>query len=164
MRRKQQRCSRDGIFDAEIIVLCVRWYLRFRSGSAIWKKCWPRGILASITSRSGAGFSDIHGTEPSLPSGNPQDQRFVACDETHVRITSTWSYSYRAVDSTGSLGKLPWWVTCSAHSRGVKSIREPQTEVPYIQVCNTSRQRIWLRAQCKHCAPVQVRTVSPLIY
>ena len=91
------------LFEPEIIILCVRWYLRLklsfkRSGGQLW----PSAELIWRTRRSCAGSS---ATFPSLKSvGN----RF-ACkaggswrvDETYVKIKGCWTYLYRAVDSNG---------------------------------------------------------------
>jgi len=103
MRRKQPPLFKGRHFDAEIIVLCVRWYLRFslsfrdleemmaeRNLSVdhvtIWR--WVQRYAPELNRRCRA---EIRRTNASW-----------RCDETHVRIAGKWTYLYRAVDSTGA--------------------------------------------------------------
>ena len=102
MRRKRPALFKGRHFDAEIIVLCVRWYLRFslsfrdleeimaeRNVSVdhvtIWR--WVQHYAPELNRRC----------RPELRSTN----RSWRCDETYVRVAGKWTYLYRAVDSTG---------------------------------------------------------------
>jgi transposase-like protein len=89
-------------FDREIIILCVRWYLRFKLSF--------RDLVEMIAER---GIDLAHTTimrwiQRYTPEFVKRWDRF-ACkagrswrvDETYVEIKGRWTYLYRAVDSTG---------------------------------------------------------------
>ena len=88
--------------DREIIILCVRWYLRFKLSF--------RDLVEMITER---GISLAHTTimrwiQRYVPEFEKRWNRF-ACragaswrvDETYVKIKGRWTYLYRAVDKEG---------------------------------------------------------------
>jgi transposase-like protein len=89
-------------FDREIIILCVRWYLRFKLSF--------RDLVEMMTER---GVDLAHTTimrwiQRYVPEFEKRWNRF-ACkagrswrvDETYVKIKGNWTYLYRAVDSEG---------------------------------------------------------------
>ena len=103
MRRKQPALFKGRHFDAEIIVLCVRWYLRFslsfrdleemmaeRNLSVdhvtVWR--WVQRYAPELNRRC----------RPELRKTNASWR----CDETYIRVAGYWTYLYRAVDSTGA--------------------------------------------------------------
>jgi len=103
MRRKRPALFKGRHFEAEIIVLCVRWYLRFglsfrnleemmaeRNLSVdhvtIWR--WVQRYSPELNRRC----------RPELRKAN----RSWRCDETYVRVAGKWTYLYRAVDSAGA--------------------------------------------------------------
>ena len=103
MRRKRPALFKGRHFEAEIIVLCVRWYLRFslsfrnleemmaeRNLSVdhvtIWR--WVQRYSPELNRRC----------RPELRKTN----RSWRCDETYVRVAGKWTYLYRAVDSAGA--------------------------------------------------------------
>lgn len=103
MRRKRPAEFKGRRFEAEIIVLCVRWYLRYplslrqleeimaeRNLSVdhvtIWR--WVQRYAPELNRRC----------RPELRPTN----RSWRCDETYVRVAGKWTYLYRAVDSTGA--------------------------------------------------------------
>jgi transposase, IS6 family len=103
MRRKRPALFKGRHFEAEIIVLCVRWYLRFslsfrnleemmaeRNLSVdhvtIWR--WVQRYSPEMNRRC----------RPELRKTN----RSWRCDETYVRVAGKWTYLYRAVDSAGA--------------------------------------------------------------
>jgi transposase-like protein len=89
-------------FDREIIVLCVRWYLRFKLSF--------RDLVEMMAER---GISLAHTTimrwiQRYVPEFEKRWNRFArqACgswrvDETYVKIKGRWTYLYRAVDKQG---------------------------------------------------------------
>ena len=89
-------------FDREIIILCVRWYLRFKLSF--------RDLVEMMAER---GISLAHTTimrwiQRYVPEFEKRWNRF-ACragaswrvDETYVKIKGHWTYLYRAVDKQG---------------------------------------------------------------
>ena len=89
-------------FDREIIILRVRWYLRFKLGF--------RDLVEMMAER---GIELAHTTimrwiQRYVPEFEKRWNRF-ACDagrswrvdETYVKIKGRWTYLYHAVDSAG---------------------------------------------------------------
>jgi transposase-like protein len=89
-------------FDREIIILCVRWYLRFKLSF--------RDLVEMMAER---GLSLAHTTiigwiQRYVPEFEKRWNRFARqasgswrVDETYVKIKGRWTYLYRAVDKEG---------------------------------------------------------------
>jgi len=90
-------------FPPDVIVLAVRWYLRFGLSTATAKSCWPTAESRSTTSWSTGGAA-IHAAagrrRPALP---PRRRRPLAVDETYVKVAGRWRYGYRAIDQFGQV-------------------------------------------------------------
>jgi len=103
MQRSRPALFKGRHFQAEIIVLCVRWYLRFGLSFrnleelmaernlivdhvTIWR--WVQRYAPELNRRC----------RPELQMTN----RSWRVDETYLRVAGKWTYLYRAVDSTGA--------------------------------------------------------------
>ena len=100
---KRAALFRGRHFTDEIIVLCVRWYLRYSLSyrdlteimcernlsidpSTIWR--WVQRYAPELNERIRRELKPTNGSWRT--------------DETYVRVAGRWTYLYRAVDSTGA--------------------------------------------------------------
>jgi transposase-like protein len=102
MRKTRPALLRGRHFQDHVIVLCVRWYLRY---------CLTLRDLEEMMAERGLGVD--HSTigrwvlryAPELHKRIRRDtrnpNRSWRVDETYVRVAGQWTYLYRAVDSTG---------------------------------------------------------------
>jgi transposase-like protein len=89
-------------FDAEIVVLCVRWYLSFKLSYR---------DLVSMMSERGIGLAHttilrwVQHYAPEFEKRWKRHARSVGgswrMDETYVKVRGQWVYLYRAVDKAG---------------------------------------------------------------
>src|SRR5437763_10154799 len=102
MRNTRPVLFRRRHFEDQVIVVCVRWYLRY---------CLTlRDLEELMTER---GLSVDHSTIGRwvlryAPELNKRVRREIRLpnrswrvDETYVRVAGVWTYLYRAVDSAG---------------------------------------------------------------
>ena len=90
-------------FQAEIILLCVRWYLRYSlSYRDLEEMMAERGLSVDHTTI----YRWVQHYAPELERRcRPYLQRTNdswRVDETYVKVKGTWMYLYRAVDSAGN--------------------------------------------------------------
>src|SRR5580693_4770626 len=89
-------------FDREIIVLCVRWYLRYKlSFRDLVEMTAERGLSLAHT-------TTMRWIQRYVPEFEKRWNRFARLagrswrvDETYVKIKGGWTYLYRAVDKEG---------------------------------------------------------------
>jgi len=89
-------------FDAEIVVLCVRWYLSFKlSYRDLVSMMSERGIKLAHT-------TILRWVQHYMPEFEKRWKRYARSvgdswrmDETYVKVRGEWMYLYRAVDKAG---------------------------------------------------------------
>lgn len=89
-------------FEAEIILLCVRWYLRYSlSYRDLEELMRERGLQADHTTI----YRWVQHYAPELEKRCRPHLKATndswRVDETYIKIKGTWTYLYRAVDSDG---------------------------------------------------------------
>src|SRR5471030_2487852 len=89
-------------FDREVIILCVRWYLRYKlSFRDLVEMMSERGLHLAHTTilrwvqRYAPEFIK-RWNRFALPAG-----RSWRVDETYIKVRGQWTYLYRAVDERG---------------------------------------------------------------
>ena len=90
-------------FEAEIIVLCVRWYLRYSlSYRDLEEMMRERGLSVDHTTI----YRWVQHYAPELEKRSQPHLKATndswRVDETYIKIKGTWTYLYRAVDSEGN--------------------------------------------------------------
>jgi IS6 family transposase len=92
VKNKRSALFRGRHFQDEIIVLCLRWYLRY---SLSYRD--PEEMMAE------RGLSLDHSTIARwIRCEMRKPNRSWRVDETYVRVAGKWAYLYRAVDSEGN--------------------------------------------------------------
>ena len=103
MRKNRPAVFRGRHFEDEIIILCVRWYLRYSLSyrdleemmaerglsldhSTIWR--WVQRYALILNQRMRRKLRRSNGS--------------WRVDETYIRVAGKWTYLYRAVDSEGN--------------------------------------------------------------
>src|SRR4051812_44905698 len=103
MRRKQPALFRGRHFEAEIIILCVRWCLRF--GLSL-RNLEELMVERNVTVDHVTIWRWVQRYAPELHRRCRPELRMTnrswRVDETYLRVAGRWTYLYRAVDSTGS--------------------------------------------------------------
>ncbi|WP_433687488.1 IS6 family transposase [Micromonospora carbonacea] len=91
-------------FPPEVIVLAIRWYLRFNlSYRDVEELLVERGVEADHATvyRWVQRFTPLLADAARFTRHSPGDRWFV--DETYVKINGIWRYVYRAVDQHGQV-------------------------------------------------------------
>ena len=103
MQNNRSALFRGRHFAGEIIVLCVRWYLRFSlSYRDLEELMTERGLSVDHTTV----WRWVQRYAPELDRRVRQGLKRTGMswrvDETYIRVAGRWTYLYRAVDSNGA--------------------------------------------------------------
>jgi transposase-like protein len=85
-------------FPPDVIVLAVRWYLRFALSIGMWGaagRAWHRG-RSDRDSPLGQQVHTVADRRGAVGRRRVRDRWQV--DETHVQVAGRWVYLYRAID------------------------------------------------------------------
>ena len=125
MPKRRRRRRRDPIFSKrrfadEVILLCVRWYLRFKlSYRDLSRVMYELGIaVAPCTILRWVVRYSIELTHRCQQYQKPVGRSWRA-DETYVRVSGRWMYLYRAVDERG--------YTVASHLSRTRDMRAAKT-------------------------------------
>ena len=102
MRDNQPALFRGRHFRNDVIVLCVRWYLRYPlSYRDLEEMMTERGLSIdhSTIARWVLHYAPI--LERRIRREMRQPGRSWRVDETYVRVAGKWTYLYRAIDAAG---------------------------------------------------------------
>lgn len=103
MKNKRPALFRGRHFQDEIIVLCLRWYLRYSlSYRDLEEMMAERGLSLdhSTIARWVLRYAPILSQRIRCEMRKPN--RSWRVDETYIRVAGRWAYLYRAVDSEGN--------------------------------------------------------------
>ena len=135
-------------YNADIILLCVRWYLRYALSY--------RDLEEMMTER---GLSIVHTTiyrwvQDYAPELDKRSRPYLKktndswrVDETYIKVRGVWMYLYRAVDSTGqTLDFLLNATRCTRAAKRffMKVLGRPQLASP--RVINVDKDRAYIGA------------------
>ena len=133
-------------YRAEIILLCVRWYLRYAlSYRDLEEMMTERGLTLVQTTI----YRWVHVYAPELDKRSRPLLKTTndswRVDETYIKVRGVWMYLYRAVDSTGQTLDFLLNETRSARAAKrffTKVLRRPQLAPP--RVINVDKDRAYI--------------------
>ena len=103
MRENRPELFRGRHFRDEVIVLCVRWYLRYPlSYRNLEEMMSERGLAVDHSTIARWVLTYAPVLNERIRSEMRHPGRSWRVDETYVRVGGQWTYLYRAVDSAGN--------------------------------------------------------------
>jgi len=103
MRESRPELFRGRHFRDEVIVLCVRWYLRYPlSYRNLEEMMAERGLAVDHSTIARWVLTYAPVLNERIRSEMRHPGRSWRVDETYVRVAGRWTYLYRAIDSAGN--------------------------------------------------------------
>lgn len=103
MRESRPELFRGRHFRDEVIVLCVRWYLRYPlSYRNLEEMMAERGLAVDHSTIARWVLTYAPFLNERIRSEMRHPGRSWRVDETYVRVAGQWTYLYRAIDSAGN--------------------------------------------------------------
>ncbi len=139
-----------------IIVLCVRWYLRYSLSYRDLEEIMAEHGLAGGSRHDLALGPALRPPFESAPApGTATSDRSWRVDETYVRVAGNWTYLYRAVDSAGDT--IDFMVVAQTRLDGGQAV--PSFRIVWNWRHPTPRsQRGWTPSLCpRHCRIEAIR-------
>jgi transposase-like protein len=103
MRKNRSALFRGRHFEDEIIILCVRWYLRY---SLSYRDLEEMMAERGLSLEHAAIWRWVQRYAPIMNQRIRRELRrrngSWRVDETYIRVAGKWTYLYRAVDSEGN--------------------------------------------------------------
>jgi len=135
-------------YQGEIILLCVRWYLRYAlSYRDLEEMMWERGLSLDHTTI----YRWVQAYAPELEKRIRPHLRLTndsyRVDETYVKIKGKWKYLYRAVDSMGQT--IDFMLSAKRDARAAKRFFRKMLKAPKHQsprVINVDQNRSYAPA------------------
>jgi IS6 family transposase len=130
-------------YESEIILLCVRWYLRYAlSYRDLEEMMRERGLSLVHTTI----YRWVQAFAPELekrirPHLKPTNDSYRV-DETYIKVKGVWKYLYRAVDSTGQT--IDFLISAKRDARVAKRFFRKMLKLPQHQsprVINVDQNR-----------------------
>jgi transposase-like protein len=135
-------------YESEIILLCVRWYLRYAlSYRDLEEMMSERSLVVDHTTI----YRWVQAYAPELERRIRPHLRLMndsyRVDETYVKIKGQWRYLYRAVDSTGQT--IDFMLSARRDTRAAKRFFRKMLKAPKYQsprVINVDRNKAYPHA------------------
>jgi transposase, IS6 family len=136
MSKQNQNPFKWRHFQADIILLCVRWYLRYAlSYRDLEEMMVERGLQVDHTTI----YRWVQHYAPELEKRCRPHLKTTSdswrVDETYIKIRKVWFYLYRAVDSEGNT--LDFWLSATRDGEAasrflVKTFAASHTSLPRV--------------------------------
>jgi transposase, IS6 family len=135
-------------YESEIILLCVRWYLRYAlSYRDLEEMMRERGLSLDHTTI----YRWVQAYAPELEKRIRPHLRLTndsyRVEETYIKIKGEWKYLYRAVDSTGQT--IDFLLSAKRDSRAAKRFFRKMLKTPShssTRVINVDKNRAYPQA------------------
>ena len=140
MRERQSALFRGRHFRSEVIILCVRWYLRYPlSYRDLEEMMAERGLSVdhSTIARWVLFYAPI--LNRRIRREMRQPNRSWRLDETYLRAAGKWTYLYRAIDSAGDT--IDFMLSTESGSDGGKRLSPPGNECRASPTAGDQRRR-----------------------